>query len=458
MAPHTHHKPFPKVERPPIYEVCAAAPGEAYTYKPRGAARELICGDHCHDQQLIISGPRETGKTIAACVKAHLIACKYPGAQGVICRKTYADMSASVLQTFNRVIVGAPCTLYGGEARPEFYKYHNGSKIWVCGMDNPGKALSSERDFIYPNQVEEFELKHWETMASCCTGRSAVIPFPQIFGDCNPGPPWHWIKKRQQEGKMTLLNSVHEDNPMLYDEAGNITAQGIRTMAVLDSLTGVRFLRLRKGIWAGAEGAVFDNYDPAIHECERDEKEMVNWFLALDQGFTNPAVILLVGADGDDRWHIFNEWYFTGKLESQIAEQAIVWAKEYGAGVAAVDDAAPSLAAALNKAAAEAEMISWAYLNDEEAIRFAYGGKGDITGGNNRTRDRLKVLADGKPRLTHSKRCVNTRNEFESYVFKTGTDKPEDHDNHSMGALRYLDDVLYGDRQEEYVVNSEEMV
>src|SRR5574340_342760 len=120
-------------------------------YAPRGGATALI---YNHDPEVILSGPADTGKTLAACYKAHTLAIKYPGCQGAIVRKTQKSVYGSVLQTFDRVVKGAPVQPYGGE-KPEKYIYSNGSVIWVGGMDNADKLLSSERDFFYVNQSEE---------------------------------------------------------------------------------------------------------------------------------------------------------------------------------------------------------------------------------------------------------------------------------------------------------------
>ena len=81
-----------------------AAPAAAY--KPRGGAAGLI---YSHDREAILSGPAETGKTLAACWKVHLICCKYPKTQGAIVRKTFKSIPGSVAQTFERVIYHLFC-------------------------------------------------------------------------------------------------------------------------------------------------------------------------------------------------------------------------------------------------------------------------------------------------------------------------------------------------------------
>ena len=230
----------------------------------RGAAQELWQSE---DHEAMIAGPAETGKTWAALYKADYLARTHGGSQGAIVRKTYKSVHGTVLQTFRRILAlcvekGLPMPhSYGGE-KTEWYDYPNGSRIYVGGMDNPDKVLSSERDFIYFNQAEEASLDDWETLTTRCTGRGGVMPFAQIYGDCNPGPSTHWILSRHS---LRLLYSHHEDNPTLYDDGGNLTDQGCKTMAVLDSLTGTRYQRLRLGKWVGSEGVVYGDWSREQH-------------------------------------------------------------------------------------------------------------------------------------------------------------------------------------------------
>jgi phage terminase large subunit len=51
--------------------------------------------------------------------------------------------------------------------------------------------------------------------------------------------------------------------------------------------------------------------------------------------------------------------------------------------------------------------------------------------------ERLKVQADGLPRLTVDPSCLNTINEFESYVWKPERDEPVKENDHALDALRY---------------------
>jgi len=253
-------------------------------------------------REFIISGPAETGKTFAALWLLDSLLRTTPGAQAVLARKLQVSIWGTVLVTYKRIqelrekMGDAPVSSYGGE-KPEWYNYPNGSKLWIGGMDNPNKMLSGERDWIYINQAEELKLDDWEILFTRCTGRGAVTKTPMLFGDCNPGAEDHWILKRQS---IKLFQSHHEDNPSLYDEQGNLTEQGKRTMATLDSLTGVRKKRLRDGEWVGAEGLFFEEWDDDLHVCAPFPIP-ADWPIwgALDHGFAhNTAFGLFTQHDG----------------------------------------------------------------------------------------------------------------------------------------------------------------
>lgn len=424
----------------------------------RGDNRKLFA---CKDQEWIISGPADCGKTVAMAAKMHLICSRYPGAQGALVRKTFKSIAGTVGKTFERMIAGAGVETIGGK-KPERYIYPNGSTIWVGGMDAPDNVLSSERDFIAGNQVEELTKNDWEILSTRTSGRGAIIRYPQLFGDCNPGGSKHWIRERAKAGSLTLFSATHRDNPTIYHDDGTLTLAGEKIggmilkvggadrLKALEKLTGVRRKRLLDGIWATSEGAVYDMFDstPGGHVIIREAKEMVHWYLAMDDGFTNPAVILLVGVDPDGRWHIFREWYQTGQLQESVIKEAKKWnddirmagivtprdksgiMRKISCEMVAVDEAAASLIAGLKTVG----------LN-------ALAGKGGILDGIRIIQDRLGKSEDGLPRLTVDPSCVETVNEFESYVFKKdnndqGTDKPVDAFNHSLGAIRYLSDAL----------------
>lgn len=401
------------------YQILAGIELTETVYTPYGGCEEFF---YCKEPEYIAAGPAETGKTLAACWKIHLLALKYPGLNGAILRKTQTSVYGSVLQTFERVIDGAPVSAYGGEKQQK-YNYSNGSVIWVGGMDKSDKILSSERDFFYVNQAEELSLDDWEKLTTRTTGRGAIMPYTMTFGDCNPGGSKHWIRERAKVGDLRLITTTHMDNPTLFDPGtGEITAQGQRSISQLEKLTGVRRKRLLEGIWATAEGAVYDMFDVAKHVINRDPEEMKTWYLGLDEGYTNPAVILLVGEDSDGRHHIHKEWYKRGKLQSEIVDTAYGYYTEYDVSLAAVDNAAAGLIADMRDKGMNVQ-----------------GSKGRVKDRIDFVQNRLKIQEDNRTRLTIDPSCTCTINDFESRAWKPEKDEPIKADDHGTDAYEYIE-------------------
>ncbi len=305
------------------YFVAELKQSETGGFAPRGGAKELW---RYKGPEVLLSGPAETGKTFTCCTKLHALLAKYPNAQGAMIRKTQASLLGSCVRTYQRVIgQDSPVVAFGG-SKPEWFDYPNGSRLWLGGMDNPAKVLSSERDFIYVCQAEELNVEDWETLTTRNTGRGSVAPYTQMLADANPGSPTHWLLQRRKAGSLRIFESRHEDNPTLFDEQGNITEQGIKSLASLDALTGVRKKRLRYGLWVSAEGQVYETYDPAVHLIARNDPRYGlqngvpdfwprDW--CIDFGYTNPFVWQEWVTDPDGRIFLHREIYFTGRTVAE---------------------------------------------------------------------------------------------------------------------------------------------
>jgi len=408
------------------------------------------------EHEVILCGPRDTGKTVGGCYTLHCFAT-VPKAKLMIMRKTRASMPSTVLPTLERVVTGSGVVKYGG-SNPSRYIYPNGAAIWVAGMDDPGKALSGEWDAIYVVQAEELAEGDWETLAACCSGRGAVVANPQLFGDCNPGPTNHWILKRAKAGKLKLLRATHKDNPELYTPAGELTPEGAKRLAVLyASYSGARRKRMVEGEWASAEGAVYEfsrhgymavdeltknEYQVGPHVLQRNPREMKRWFLAADEGLTRPMVLLLVGEDSDGRWHVFREFYKTGVLRNVVVALAKAWfLKPYevlSVALTEVEVQAKLTPPACEFAAVD-EAAAGLIADLVDAGVAARPGKGRVMDGVQTIKNRLACAADGRPRLTVDPLCVEMINEFESYEMDPKTDKPKKENDHCFaGETRIL--------------------
>jgi phage terminase large subunit len=416
------------------FQVLELKPTERGGFAPRGAAADLW---RSKASEVIIAGPAETGKTWGCCQKLDALLWKYPGAQAVMVRKTLQSLYGTVMQTYLKVVGDeSPVRPFGG-SKPEWFDYPNGSRLYLGGMDKPGKVLSAERDFIYINQAEELHLEDWETLLTRATGRAANAPYSQVMADCNPSYPRHWIRQR---ASLQFLQSRHEDNPTLYDDDGHLTARGEKTMAILDSLTGVRYLRLRKGIWAAAEGVVYPEWDERVHLVDAFPVPS-SWrrIRVIDFGYVNPFVCQWWAFDHDDRMYLYREIYMTGRTVEVHAPHILRLSEDETIDGTVADHDAE------DRATLEAHGI------------YSTPANKAVSPGIQAVQERLKRAGDGRPRLfimrdarvelddtllaRHVPTC--TAEEFDSYEWAKGADnrplkeQPNKVNDHGMDALRY---------------------
>lgn len=399
----------------------------------RGAAAAIQAE---RSPEWIISGPSETGKTVGALSLLDRLARRYKKSQWAIIRKTRTSMDGTVLKRYRSNFERAGVHAFGGQ-HAEWFDYPGGARIWVCGLDNPGKILSGEFDGIYVNQAEELTLADWETLTTRTTGRAGNVDFGGMtFGDANPGAPSHWIKHR---ATLKLFESRHEDNPTLFDNQGQITTQGVRTMRVLDALTGVRKDRLRHGRWVQAEGTVYQ-FNAAIHLVDRFDPP-ADWrrIRVIDFGYTHPFVCQWWAIDPDGRMFLYREIYMTGRTVKVHAAQI----NELSAGER-FDDTISD-----HDAEDRATL-------DENGISTTPAIK-EISPGIQAVEERLKVAGDGRPRLfimrgalveedstlAAARLPTCTEQEFDVYSWPKSTDGKPVKDvpvklfDHGMDAMRY---------------------
>lgn len=397
----------------------------------RGAALQA---QSITDHEWILAGPAETGKTYGGLRRVDAELRKVPGSKWVIVRKFRVDMGGTVLATWGRVsgFQGEPPIVYGGN-EPQWYDYANGSRLYVVGMDRPGKVLSGEYDGIYVNQAEELRLEDWETLSTRVTGRGAKTETPMLCGDCNPGPASHWILKRAE---LRMLHSRHEDNPTLFDGAGRLTEQGTRSFAVLDSLTGVRKERLRHGRWVSAEGVVYEAFDRAKHlvAFRPPPASIGRRIRSVDFGYTNPFCCQWWYIDPEGRMYLYREIYRTQRLVEDHAREIV------------------------RLSAGESIEATVADHDAEDRATLARHGvhtmaaKKDVSVGIQAVQARLEKgrllvcegsLVERDEALAEKRKPVCTLDEFESYSWPKAADgralkeDPVKIDDHGMDAMRY---------------------
>lgn len=309
-----------------------------HIYKPRGGCKELF---ESRAEEVLVSGPAGTGKSRACLEKIHMICLLTPNVRALLLRKTQKSLGSTGLVTWrNHVIKEAQAigtvVYYGGsQAEPPQYRYKNGSTVTIGGLDNPGRIMSSDYDIIYIQEATEITLEDHEM---CTTRlRNWTISFQQLLMDCNPAGEKHWLKLRCNDKKTTLIESRHEDNPQLFDEIINpdgtvtykVTEKGATYIKKLDNLTGIRYKRLRLGLWVSAEGIVYEEFDPAVHILTWELDDEGNplplpedWprYWNIDFGYVNPFCLKCYAEGPDGELYMYREIYMTQRTVEEHAK------------------------------------------------------------------------------------------------------------------------------------------
>lgn len=310
-------------------------------YNPQGhvplaerktAALELMT---CKAPEVVIKGPAGTGKSLALLHRGNAVLSHYPGARGLLVRKTRASLTESALVTYETRVVPRNLAVYPDTQATQrkirhSYEYPNGSVLVVAGMDTPERVLSTEFDIILCPQCEELTENDWELLMSRL--RNYKIPgYQQIVGDMNPAWPNHWLNRRIREGKTKVLLSRHEDNPLLFNADGTETEKGAMYLDKLRASSGVRYLRYYKGVDAAAEGIVYPEFDAAKHVLNPIDPKNAHiirgirgdWrkIRVIDFGFRHPFVCGWFAISPDGVIYRYREIFYSNRIVEDHAKQ-----------------------------------------------------------------------------------------------------------------------------------------
>ena len=127
------------------------------------------------------------------------------------------------------------------------------------------------------------------------------VPGAALFGTTNPDSPTHWLKRRylDRSGELDMArwHFTLDDNPFL---------DPLFKAQIMTEYRGLWYKRYVEGLWAVAEGAIYDSLDAGTHLVE--ELPATAWTIAgVHHGATNPTVFAaLSGTDAGLIAH--HEW------------------------------------------------------------------------------------------------------------------------------------------------------
>lgn len=272
-----------------------------------------------------------------------------------------------------------------------------------------------------------------ESFVNQATGRCSVKG-SKFWFNCNPDGPYHWFKvnwiDKCSEKKLLYLHFTMDDNLSLAEE---IKAR-YRSM-----YTGVFFKRYILGMWAVAEGIIYDMFSEEKHV--RDILEFFrilipgNRYVSCDYGTQNATVFQLWNKGIDGKWYCIREYYYSGrdkgrqKTDSEYADDLKKWLDETKIKAVIVDPSAASFIAELRK-------------RGYKVLK----AKNDVLDG-----IRLVGTLLNLGLLIFASSCTETIKEFASYVWddkalERGEDKPVKQHDHTCDATRYFVSTILGNQ------------
>lgn len=295
-----------------------------------------------------------------------------------------------------------------------------------------------------------------ESFVNQATGRCSVDGSKYWF-NCNPDGPYHWFKvnwidkaigylgkkkvaKLREEAaktgaelelkKLLYVHFTMDDNLSLSEE---IKAR-YRSM-----YTGIFFKRYIMGLWAMAEGIIYDMFDIDKHTVDTDAIAAAYktktghefWtdesYVSCDYGTQNPTAFLLWNKGVDKKWYCRREYYYSGrdkgrqKTDKEFSDDLTIWLSGEKIRSIVLDPAAASFKAQLEK---DGYKVKKARNDVLDGIRFV-----------------ATLLNQGSVFIDRS--CDNILKEFASYIWdakagEKGEDKPVKEHDHALDALRYF--------------------
>lgn len=387
-------------------------------------------------QTLLLTGAAGGGKSRLAAEKVNAYCWKYPGSTWLMMRKAREWAGKSIVPFMWQTIMGRDSRIKYNKSEGVFY-YPNGSVIYSGGMmdDKQRESVRSiggdgGLDGAWFEEANAFTRNDYEEIIGRV--RHTAADWQQIILTTNPDSPSHWIYKDLiQGGGASVYYSGAKDNP-------NNSPAYIHN---LQKLTGVMKDRLVDGKWVQAEGAIYDEYDPAIHLIDRDQcPPFIRRYRVVDFGYSNPFVCQWWGEDADGRLYRYREIYVTKKLVEDLTPKIIKLSEGESIDTTVADHDAE------DRATMQKHGI------------HTQAAKKDVSVGIQTVKGRLKVQPDGKPRLyfvrgalveadpllEDEKKPTCTEDEITGYAWKKYPDgkpnkeEPVKVNDHGCDTTRYM--------------------
>ena len=215
--------------------------------------------------------------------------------------------------------------------------FGNGSRIIAGHFQNESDIdayLGLEYDVIGIEEATTLTARKYADISTCC--RSSKPNWrPRMYSTTNPGGVGHaWYRKRFVEPMLAMRET---ETRFIAARVGDNSFNNPEYRRVLEGLAGWQRRAWLDGDWDIAAGQFFTLFRRDVHVVpEFDVTRAVEWFAALDYGFTHFTVCLLCCKDGDGNTFIVDEHAERLWLPQRHANAIVAMLTRHGLTVASL--------------------------------------------------------------------------------------------------------------------------
>lgn len=205
----------------------------------------------------------------------------------LILRKTLPSLRISTLTMFRKIL-----GLYGISTRVKedkqtlTYRYKD-NLIHFDSMDDPSKKKSTEWNYIWFEEADEFTFNDFKTMKLYLSAKTKK-EMNMVYISFNPVDEFSWLKTEVVDSTnydFEEIVSTYKDNVQNLNKE---TIEGIERLSEQDE----NFYRIYAlGQWGKLEHLVYNNWEM----YNQPFPEFDDYIYGLDFGFNNPSALLKIG-------------------------------------------------------------------------------------------------------------------------------------------------------------------
>ena len=384
-----------------------------------------------------------SGKTFCGAAEAIAVSLQFPNNLGLIGSATYPELR----DTTRKEVLDFPFEVNGKEMRlvdtplvKSFNKadneltFHNGSVILFRSLDDSFQKIKSlNLGWFWIDELTEVSEQIWLGLI----GRMRRKGVRRVgWGTTNPeGHDWVWKRFiADKDEKYFLTHAPSTENPYLPD--GYI-------QSLIDNYPEEWIKRYVYGSFDTFEGLVYKEFrdsSPYVIPGRELPKEWYR-FVAIDHGYRNPTAVLWFAVAPGGRTYVYDEFYATQKLVSEVAE--IIRAKSGDQKIRQF---------LIDPSCKNRDGKTGRSIIDEFADNKLYlePANNDVRAGINRVNEYLKIR-EGLPKLQVFNGCRHLITELQTYRWKDlkpgavidAPERPLKKEDHAVDALRYGINYLY---------------